>query len=108
MLSVRDLLRRPEVSYAQVAQLAQRVGGDALLDLLPPLPEPAAQEVELQVKYESYVRKQEQIVQRARRLEEKLIPEPIDYEAGPHLRTQARPKITRTRPLTIRHASHDE
>src|SRR5256885_10169693 len=59
MLSARDLLRRPEVSYAQVAQLAQRVGGDTLLDLLPPLPESAAQEVELQVKYESYVRNQE-------------------------------------------------
>src|SRR6266550_2948773 len=35
MLSARDLLRRPEVSYAQVAQLARRVGGDTLLDLLP-------------------------------------------------------------------------
>ncbi len=108
MLSARDLLRRPEVSYAQVAQLAQRVGGDALLDLLPPLPEPAAQEVELQVKYESYVRKQEQIVHRARRLEEHLIPEPIDYEAVPHLRTQARQKLTRTRPRTIGQASRVE
>jgi tRNA uridine 5-carboxymethylaminomethyl modification enzyme len=108
MLSARDLLRRPEVSYAQVAQLAQRVGGDTLLDLLPPLPEPAAQEVELQVKYESYVRKQEQIVHRARRLEEHLIPEPIDYEAVPHLRTQARQKLTRTRPRTIGQASRVE
>ncbi len=108
MLSARDLLRRPEVSYAQVAQLARRVGGDTLLDLLPPLPEPAAQEVELQVKYESYVRKQEQIVHRARRLEEHLIPEPIDYEAVPHLRTQARQKLTRTRPRTIGQASRVE
>jgi tRNA uridine 5-carboxymethylaminomethyl modification enzyme len=108
MLSARDLLRRPEVSYAQVAQLAQRVGGDTLLDLLPPLPEPAAQEVELQVKYESYVRKQEQIVHRARRLEEHLIPEPIDYESVPHLRTQARQKLTRTRPRTIGQASRVE
>jgi tRNA uridine 5-carboxymethylaminomethyl modification enzyme len=108
MLSARDLLRRPEVSYAQVAQLAQRVGGDTLLDLLPPLPEPAAQEVELQVKYESYVRKQEQIVHRARRLEEHLIPEPIDYESVPHLRAQARQKLTRTRPRTIGQASRVE
>jgi tRNA uridine 5-carboxymethylaminomethyl modification enzyme len=108
MLSARDLLRRPEVSYAQVAQLAQRVGDGTLPDPLPPLPEPAAQEVELQVKYESYVRKQEQIVHRARRLEEHLIPEPIDYEAVPHLRTQARQKLTRTRPRTIGQASRVE
>src|SRR5258708_35430528 len=105
MLSVRDLLRRPEVSYAQVAQLAQRVGGDALLDLLPPLPEPAAQEVELQVKYESYVRKQEQIVQRARRLEENLIPGPIDYHAAPPLARPAPHKLTAPPPRPIGHAS---
>ncbi|HJT55207.1 MAG TPA: tRNA uridine-5-carboxymethylaminomethyl(34) synthesis enzyme MnmG, partial [Ktedonobacteraceae bacterium] len=62
MLSARDLLRRPEVSYAQVAQLAQLVANRAELESLPLLPEPVQQEIELQVKYESYVRKQEQIV----------------------------------------------
>jgi tRNA uridine 5-carboxymethylaminomethyl modification enzyme len=105
MLSARDLLRRPDVTYAQVAQLAGRVAGNTELEALP---EPAAQEVELQVKYESYVRKQEQIVHRSRRLEEHLIPESIDYETVQHLRIQARQKLTRTRPRTIGQASRVE
>ena len=66
------------------------------------------EEVELQVKYESYVRKQEQIVHRTKRLEEHLIPESIDYAAIPHLRTQARQKLLRTRPRTIGQASRVE
>ncbi len=62
----------------------------------------------MQVKYESYVRKQEQQVHRARRMEEYLIPETLDYEAIPHLRTQARQKLSRTRPRTIGQASRVE
>src|SRR3989454_1684890 len=69
-LSARELLRRPEVRYTQVEQLAQRVASPSL----PALPGATAEEVELQVKYESYVRKQEQTVHRTRRLEEQLIP----------------------------------
>jgi tRNA uridine 5-carboxymethylaminomethyl modification enzyme len=105
MLSARDLLRRPDVTYTQVAQLAERVSGNTDLEALP---EPAAQEVELQVKYESYVRKQEQIVHRSRRLEEHLIPESIDYETVQHLRIQARQKLIRSRPRTIGQASRVE
>ncbi len=108
MLSARDLLRRPEVSYAQVAQLAQLAASDSDHAGLPLLPEATGQEVELQVKYESYVRKQEQTVHRARRLEEHLIPETIDYDAVSHLRTQARQKLKRTRPRTIGQASRVE
>ena len=122
MLSARELLRRQEVSYAQVARLSQRVvqheaqredrietkftlGGS---ETLPLLEEATMEEVELQVKYESYVRKQEQIVHRTKRLEEHLIPESIDYAAIPHLRTQARQKLLRTRPRTIGQASRVE
>jgi len=76
--------------------------------ILPPLAESIAEEVELQVKYESYVRKQEQIVHRTRRMEEHLIPETIDYNAVLHLRTQARQKLMRTRPRTIGQASRVE
>jgi tRNA uridine 5-carboxymethylaminomethyl modification enzyme len=108
MLSARDLLRRPDVTYVQVAQLAQRAGSDLQSEVLPLLPESTAQEVELQVKYESYVRKQEQLVHRTRRLEEHLIPESIDYDAVQHLRIQARQKLTRTRPRTIGQASRVE
>jgi tRNA uridine 5-carboxymethylaminomethyl modification enzyme len=109
MLSARELLRRPAVTYYQVAHLAELVTGNGvLLATLPVLAEPVAEEVELQVKYESYVRKQEQLVHRARRMEEHLIPETIDYNSVQHLRTQARQKLMRTRPRTIGQASRVE
>ena len=130
MLSARELLRRPQVSYQQVAQLAHNVfqkkkalsemsedeegnrfedaGTDAHDAELPVLPAPIAEEVELQVKYESYVRKQEQIVHRTRRMEEHQIPETLDYTEVQHLRIQARQKLIRTRPRTIGQASRVE
>ena len=132
MLSARELLRRPSVTYHQVVRLAYSISqakkvtkqsnaGDdvnvsveiaidthASASLLPTLPAHVAEEVELQVKYESYVRKQEQIVHRTRRMEEHQIPETIDYAAVPHLRIQARQKLTRTRPRTIGQASRVE
>lgn len=132
MLSARELLRRPSVTYQQVTQLAQGVlhakinttecngndDGDRHENddthacdsdrTLPVLTASIAEEVELQVKYESYVRKQEQIVHRTRRMEEHHIPETIDYTAVQHLRTQARQKLIRTRPRTIGQASRVE
>ena len=114
MLSAKELLRRPDVSYAQVAQLSWRVAhasSDTLLEerqSLPLLEEAVMEEVGLHVKYENYVRKQEQTVNRTRRLEEYLISESIDYEVIPHMRTQARQKLSRTRPRTIGQATRVE
>jgi len=104
MLSARELLRRPEVRYEQVEQLSQRIYSSAL----PALPATTAEEVELQVKYESYVLKQEQIVHRTQRLEEQLIPATIDYADVLHLRTQARQKLALMRPRTVGQASRVE
>jgi tRNA uridine 5-carboxymethylaminomethyl modification enzyme len=110
MLSARELLRRPGVGYRQVEQLARRTAAPDGTDesVLPALPEGVAEEVELQVKYENYVRKQEQQVQRTRRLEEHRIPETLDYAAIPHLRTQARQKLAHMRPRTLGQASRVE
>ncbi|HYK86285.1 MAG TPA: tRNA uridine-5-carboxymethylaminomethyl(34) synthesis enzyme MnmG [Ktedonobacteraceae bacterium] len=105
MLSARELLRRPEVRYSQVEQLSRRITSPAEL---PTLSAETADEVELQVKYEIYVRKQEQTVHRVRRLEEQLIPETIDYQHISHLRTQARQKLALTRPRTVGQASRVE
>ncbi len=110
MLSARELLRRPGVDYQQVEQLARRTAGQdgTGAPVLPALPEGVAEEVELQVKYENYVRKQEQQVHRTRRLEEHRIPETLDYAAIPHLRTQARQKLAHMRPRTLGQASRVE
>jgi tRNA uridine 5-carboxymethylaminomethyl modification enzyme len=82
--------------------------GAPLVGALEPLAEPVAEEIEVHVKYEHYVRKQEQIVHRTQRLEEQLMPETIDYQTIPHLRTEARQKLTRTRPRTVGQASRVE
>ncbi len=104
MLSARELLRRPDVGYAHIEQLSRQVAAVPV----PALPETTAAEVELQVKYESYVHKQEQTVRRTQRLEEQLIPATMDYQDVPHLRTQARQKLTLTRPRTVGQASRVE
>ncbi|HEY6410198.1 MAG TPA: tRNA uridine-5-carboxymethylaminomethyl(34) synthesis enzyme MnmG [Ktedonobacteraceae bacterium] len=104
MLSALELLRRQDVRYVQVEQLSQRTGQAAL----PALGELAAEEVELQVKYESYVRKQEQTVRRTQRLEEQLIPETINYQEVSHIRTHARQKLALMRPRTVGQASRVE
>jgi tRNA uridine 5-carboxymethylaminomethyl modification enzyme len=116
MLSARELLRRPEVHYHQIAQLARGIEQDRtrqtaennLPALLPMLAEETAEEVELQVKYESYIRKQEQMVHRTQRLEEMRIPNVTDYQAISHLRTEARQKLARTQPRTVGQASRVE
>ncbi len=130
-VSARELLRRPGVDYTQVAQLSQyrnssqspseteveiefaeheseNYGETAATSVLPELPADVAQEVELQVKYESYVQKQEQLVYRTKRLEEHRIPESLDYATIPHLRTQARQKLAHVRPRTLGQASRVE
>ena len=128
MLSARELLRRPGVGYQQVAQLARREKplnatadhltmseqadkareAESASTALLSLSDAVAEEVELQVKYETYVRKQEQQVHRTRRLEEHRIPEALDYAEIPHLRTQARQKLAHQRPRTIGQASRVE
>ena len=124
-MSARELLRRPEVRYEQVAHLSHSVQRVAHVDgvqgvpgvqepvetsqeTLPLLAEQTAEELELQVKYESYVRKQEQTIHRTQRLEEQRIPEWLDYREVSHLRTEARQKLMRTQPRTVGQASRVE
>jgi tRNA uridine 5-carboxymethylaminomethyl modification enzyme len=107
LLSGQELLRRPDIGYQQVAQLSQRTQPDSDATL-PDLDEDTASEVELQVKYEIYVRKQEQMVHRTSRLEEMRIPETVDYQQILHLRTEARQKLIRTQPRTVGQAGRVE
>jgi tRNA uridine 5-carboxymethylaminomethyl modification enzyme len=85
-------LRRPEINYEVIASLV-------------PPPEPLAEDVIEQVtietKYEGYISKQQQQVERMRRLENKRIPDDFDYETIPGLRTEARHKLIRFRPATV-------
>ncbi len=115
MMSARELLRRPEVEYTQIATMSEKIVSEQhqqeqipSLEPLPQVQSEAAEEIELQVKYEYYVRKQEQSVRRNSRLEEHRIAEDLDYQAIPHLRTEARQKLQRTKPRTVGQASRVE
>ncbi|MEO8970056.1 MAG: tRNA uridine-5-carboxymethylaminomethyl(34) synthesis enzyme MnmG [Ktedonobacteraceae bacterium] len=113
MLSARELLRRQEVCYSQLQQLAKNLAEEAeapinIEHVLPVLPHEIAEEVELQVKYEMYVRKQEQAVRRTSRMEEQRLPDGINYAEIQHLRTQAKQKLNIAMPRTVGQASRVE
>jgi tRNA uridine 5-carboxymethylaminomethyl modification enzyme len=95
-LTARELLRRPETRYWQILKLDVR---------LPEIAEEAITEVELQIKYEGYIRQQERSVERVRRLEEMILPDDADYAMIPNLRTEAREKLARVRPYTLGQAA---
>lgn len=117
MMTARELLRRPEVHYHQIVQLAQHVQEQSKsastsskeLDITHSAEiEAIMDEIELQVKYENYIRKQEQTVRQAERLEAFVIPENIDYHSIQNLRAQAQQKLSSIRPQTIGQASRVE
>jgi tRNA uridine 5-carboxymethylaminomethyl modification enzyme len=85
-------LRRPEVNYEVIASLVPPPE---------PLPEAVIEQVTIEAKYEGYIAKQQQHVERVRRLENKQIPANFNYEAIPGLRTEARQKLIRFRPATV-------
>jgi tRNA uridine 5-carboxymethylaminomethyl modification enzyme len=87
-----QFLRRPDVSYELVS---------ALTGPPTPLPPAVAEQVNIEVKYEGYIAKQQQQVERMRRLEGKAIPAEFDYEVISGLRTEARDKLRRFRPATV-------
>ncbi len=84
------LLRRPEARIEEV---------------LPGLPRGVAEQVEIELKYEGYIRRQGAEVEKFRRLEGKPIPERFDYARIRHLRFEAREKLERVRPASLGQAS---
>lgn len=91
-----ELLRRPEMTY------------DIILDILEEshkLPEDVSEQVEIQTKYEGYINKSLQQVEKVKRMEEKKIPENLDYTKVDSLATEAREKLIEVKPLNIAQAS---
>ncbi|WP_203333349.1 tRNA uridine-5-carboxymethylaminomethyl(34) synthesis enzyme MnmG [Planococcus beigongshangi] len=91
-----DLLKRPEMHYEMIAKLTQ---SDIELD------EEIKEQVEIQVKYEGYIEKSLQQVEKLKKMEDKKIPEDIDYHAISGIATEARGKLSEVRPLSIAQAS---
>jgi tRNA uridine 5-carboxymethylaminomethyl modification enzyme len=91
-----ELLKRPEVSYHAVLAMA---GLESAL-----APDEAA-ELEIEVKYEGYVRRQAEAVERVRRLDETVIPRWVDYGTVPGLSTEVRERLGKIRPHSLGQAS---
>ena len=101
-MPLKQYLARPEVELepARAAGLFADAAF-AMPDLDPPAAERALGEVLMQTKYEGYIRKQQEQVERMQRLEDKALPDWLDYAAVHGLRGEAREKLLRFRPATL-------
>jgi len=97
--SFAELLRRPEVT---LAELAGRNADLARLTAASPL---AAEQVEIEVKYAGYLERQARQVEGFRRRELRRIPDGLDYASVPQLRHEAREKFARIRPASLGQAA---
>ena len=88
-VSLADLLRRPQLCYADLAPFdAQRA----------PLPRAVIEQVEISLKYEGYIKRQLRQVEEFKRLESRPLPLELDYDAVTGLRIEAREKLKKIRP----------
>lgn len=94
--TLAELIRRPELNY----------------ELLKPidlereeLPEDVIEQVNIFIKYDGYIKRQQRQVEQFKKLEKRRIPEGIDYEQIPSLRIEAKQKLSQIRPLSIGQAS---
>ena len=91
-----DLLKRSELNYEKLKEIDQE---------RPELSEEEAEELEIQVKYEGYIKLQESQVEKFKKLEKKKIPDDIVYSDIKGLRLEARQKLDKIRPTSIGQAS---
>ena len=91
-LNAEELLRRPEVSFADLTELKPEWAEAS----------PAAREqAEISVKYAGYLEKQAHLIEQARRMEEIRLPEDIPYTDIEHLRLEARQKLAKQKPVSL-------
>lgn len=91
-----DLLKRPEVNYDFIDQIIE---SNEALD------EEAREQVYIRIKYEGYIKKSNEQVERMMKMEDKKIPEDIDYDEINGLASEAKEKLKRIRPLSVGQAS---
>ena len=94
--TIAELIRRPELNYKVLAPIDKE---------RPELPEEVCEQVEINIKYDGYIRRQMKQVEQFKKLEQKKLPEDIDYEDVGSLRIEARQKLEAYRPVSIGQAS---
>ncbi|KFL43691.1 tRNA uridine 5-carboxymethylaminomethyl modification protein [Lysinibacillus sp. BF-4] len=93
-----DLLKRPEMHYDVVASLIPELADNTLS-------EEVKEQIEIQLKYEGYISKALNEVEKLHKMEGKKIPENIDYDAISGLATEAKQQLKEVMPLTLAQAS---
>lgn len=94
-VTAADLPKRKEISYDDLKHIVE----------LPEISEDVKKQVEITLVYEGYIKKQLEQVERMEKLEEKLLPEDINYDEVSSLRDEAREKLNAIRPISIGQAS---
>lgn len=92
-LTLAQILRRPEVAYAQLPERNDSLPWDVV------------QQVEISIKYEGYIDRQELEIAKFKAMESKQIPITFDYQTVPNLRPEARQKLNIIRPQTLGQAA---
>jgi len=95
-IKIADLIRRPEITYGMLSPVDK---------LRPELPREIGESVQTELKYEGYVKKQADEARRQQKLEDRLLPDDIDYKSITGLRLEAAEKLSKVRPASIGQAS---
>ena len=95
-VKLSELLRRTEITYEKLKEIDED---------RPKLDREVEEEVEIQVKYEGYIKLQEQQVEKFKKLEKKLLPNDINYSDLKGLRIEARQKLDKIKPESVGQAS---
>ena len=94
--SLAEILRRPEMKYVYMKEIDPEC---------PNLPFEVAEQVEIDIKYDGYIKRQLKQVEQFQKLEQKRIPEDLDYDQIPSLRLEAVQKLKLCKPISIGQAS---
>ena len=95
VMPLAELLRRPNVKYSTLEKIFD----------VPKISANAAAQVEISFFYEGYIKKQVELAKKFESLEDKILPDDIDYNAMKNLRVEAREKLSELRPRSIGQAS---
>ncbi|AZR74300.1 tRNA uridine(34) 5-carboxymethylaminomethyl synthesis enzyme MnmG [Anoxybacter fermentans] len=95
-VTLAEIFRRPELKFDDL----KRLDPD-----LPELPEEVKEQLEIEIKYQGYIDRQMKQIKAFKKMEEKILPEDLDYLNMKHLRKEAREKLDRIRPRSLGQAS---
>ena len=95
-IALAELLKRPEMEYDDFNEVDET---------RPELPRDVIEQVMIELRYEGYIKRQQQQVDQFKRLEKRLIPEDINYDEVTSLRLEAKQKLEQVRPISMGQAS---